>query len=163
MAVAKLSLAGVQDTLKQMERLRGPVFKKVLRTALRAGAKVVLAEAKSLAPVRQTAYPAKADRTPGSLRNSLKVRSGKSKTGAAMLVQTRAGDFKGAEFYAGFLEYGTKARFRKVKSKRKGATGATGLIKPQAFMKRAMDSKRAEATAVIASELRAGLAAELSR
>lgn len=108
--------------------------KKGVRKATRASAKIVLADAQRRAP-----------RDTGHLANSLVVRTAKGSRGRRMprgtfghSVQTRGGTmFYGDEYYAGFVEYGTKQRRMKTK------TG--GKITSAGFLTQGLNRGRVEA------------------
>ena len=149
MAIGTISLEGAKELIAKLERFTPTVGKQIMRTALRAGAQPILAQARANAPGAR-------------IKRSLKVRAGKSskagQNAVSVLVSTRAGDFKGKEFFAGFLEYGTKERTQK-KFKKKARR--TGKVSPREFMKRAFESRQSEAERIIAEELKAGIEAEL--
>lgn len=101
MARSMMTITGLEELDAAMRELPKKIARQGIRKPLRAGAKVVLAEAKRNAPRGVT----------GNLRRSLKVRAGKRKKGIiSMRVTTSEGWFKGDEFYAGFVEFGTKER-----------------------------------------------------
>jgi HK97 gp10 family phage protein len=96
MAVARVSLTGAKEIAIAMGKLETKLARKVASKALRAGAKVVQAEAKRIAPVKS-----------GALRNSIKVRAGKNKkTYRSIIVGSGEKWFTGDEFYAAFVEFG---------------------------------------------------------
>ena len=137
-----IKLIGGKELDRKLKALPRKVAKKILRQALRAGAKIILAQAKANAPVAT-----------GQLKKSLKVRAMKRtrKGTVGFKVQTKAGDFKGDEFYGSFLEYG----FRRGKRPGKGAEYTREIVPAQPFMRPAFDSKKDEAVAVISKELSA--------
>ena len=144
MPVGTISLEGARELIAKLERFTPDVSKRIMTQALRRAAEPILAQARSNAPGTR-------------IKRSLKIRAGKSSSkGVSVLVTTRAGDFKGHEFFAGFLEYGTKERVQK-KAKRR-----TGKVAARHFMKEAFESRKGEAEALIADELRAGILAELA-
>ena len=172
-----LELHGLGKLIRSLEALTPAMEAKVLRTAMRAAAKPILAQAIANAPVGKSAENdrlasntakfgalfgatgkqiAKAqkravknaitlskkagDHYPGQLRDSLKIRAMKRKKGrVGFLVQTRAGDFKGDTYYAAFQEYGT--------SKMPG----------KGYIRRAFDTKKAEAESIAATQIKAGI------
>lgn len=146
-------LEGAQELLARLKVLPSKMPKKIFKKALRAGAKIVLAEAKKNAPVKT-----------GALRKSLKVRAGRAgKNRVSMLVSTRRGDFKGNEFYGAFQEFGWKAGKRKGKHGRAFAGDKRKKIEGKHYIERAYDSKKKAATDAVIAELRAGLDAEAAR
>lgn len=89
--MAETRIKGLSELQAMLDTLPAKVEKNILRSALRAGAKPVLAAAKAGVPVRS-----------GKLRDSLRITtSGKGGTARAA-VTTRL-------FYAKFVEYGTAA------------------------------------------------------
>lgn len=143
MAIGTISLEGAKELIAKLDRFTPSVGKRIMRTALRAGAQPILAQARANAPGSR-------------IKRSLKIRAGHSKGGrVSMLVTTRAGDFKGAEFFAGFLEFGVKERTQKKTGRR------TGKVSPRQFMLNAFNSRQDAAQQIIANELKAGIEAEL--
>ena len=146
MAIGTISLEGAKELIAKLDRFTPSVGKRIMRTALRAGAQPILTQARANAPGSR-------------IKRSLKIRAGRSKGGeVSVLVTTRAGDFKGKEFFAGFLEYGTKER---VQKKFKTKARKTGKVSPRQFMLKAFESRKDAAQQIIANELKAGIEAEL--
>jgi len=102
MAVAHVHLTGAKEIAIALGKLETKLARKVASKALRAGAKVVLPVAQSLAPVKT-----------GALRKAIKVRSGKNKKDFRSIV-VAVGEkwFQGDEFYAAFIEFGWKTGSR---------------------------------------------------
>lgn len=91
-------ITGIEEVDRKLGNFEVNVQRKALRKATREAAKVVLDEAKRLAPVAS-----------GALKRSLRVRALKrSRVKQGHQVQTGEGFFKGETFYGGFQEYGTK-------------------------------------------------------
>ena len=89
MATTKINIKGMAELSKLLKELPEKVQRNVVRSALRAGAKPILEEAKANAPVDS-----------GALRDSLEIAtSGKGGVPTAT-VRTKL-------FYARFIEYGT--------------------------------------------------------
>lgn len=130
MAAGKLILQGDKELIAAMNALTPALEKKVLRTALRAGGKPILAQAKSNAPFKT-----------GQTRRALKLRAMKRsrKNRVGVIVQTKDGDYKGDQFYASFIEYGTSKM----------------AAKP--FMRPAFDTKKNESLQIVTREIDAGL------
>jgi HK97 gp10 family phage protein len=97
----KLSIQGAKALERRLAKLDSKLARKTARQAVRAAAKVVLAEARNRATVDS-----------GATRKSIKIRSGRSRKKKTVLlkVELGAGFFKGKTFYASFLEFGTSAR-----------------------------------------------------
>jgi len=88
----------VRKLNKKLKQLESKIEKKIIRQALRAGAKVIAKEAKQLAPVDT-----------GELKSKIKVWALKrSRKKIGVLVGTSAKEYTGDQFYAAFVEYGTK-------------------------------------------------------
>ena len=100
MAAKTIFVTGDKEVDRKLAALEPTVQRKVGRKALRQAVKaIVLPKAKADAPIDT-----------GALESSLTVRamprSRKARIG--YVVQTRDGAFKGAQFYGGFQELGTK-------------------------------------------------------
>lgn len=97
--MASFKLIGMKEIHKAFKDLEPKVAKKVVRKALRKGMKIVLAEAKVKAPTGETKQ----------LKKSLKIKARKrSRKVIAMDLTSGKGDFKGDQYYAAMVEYGTK-------------------------------------------------------
>lgn len=132
-------LRGLLDELSKLEREVGAPL---LRKALRAGARPVLAAAKALVP-----------KDTGLLESTIKIKSARSRApgGVAVSVSTAATDFQGQAFYGAFVEYGYRKGSRKLGDRRK-------VVPPQPFMRPAADTAGAEAIAIVTAEIRSALA-----
>lgn len=151
-----LVLSGFKELKAALDELPGKLEKKVIRKALRAGAKVIQKQAKANVPVKT-----------GKLKKAIKVRAGKKRKKGliSVLVQVGAGDFKGTTFYGGPLEYGyEKVPVIRLKNGKWGSaprgTKPTTTMAPLGFMRRAFDTKQKEATDVIARQIRVGATIE---
>jgi len=87
-------ITGLKETIERLEKLDAAVQKKILRKALRAGAKLTLAAAKANAPFKS-----------GDLKRSLKVRAGRSKKGTIRVIMGSGRKwFQGTrQFYGSFI------------------------------------------------------------
>lgn len=145
-----IRLEGGPALERKLAALDSKVARKLSRQALRAGAKVVLAQAKANAPKRT-----------GLLRRSLKVRAGKARKGFTQFrVQTAAGSFKGETFYGAFVEFGHKIGKRSSALRDyKRATGQDprGEVPANPFIARAFRQKREAALQVIIATLKQGI------
>jgi HK97 gp10 family phage protein len=84
---------GIRDFKKALDGLEAKVAKKLLRTSLRAGAKILAAQIKATAPVSE-----------GVLKRSVKVKAGKRKKNTiSMDVVIEGGRDEG---FVGFIEFG---------------------------------------------------------
>ena len=89
-------IEGLEDVIAKMANFPKAFQGKVMRPALRAGAKVVKQRVESYAPVRT-----------GALKRSVKVRAvTRSRVKIGSSVKIGEGFFKGDTFYAGFQEFG---------------------------------------------------------
>lgn len=142
--VGSIHMTGGAELERRLKALPGKIAKKLIRRALRSGAKIILAQAKANAPVDT-----------GALKKSLKVRAAKrrGRGSVGVTVSTAEGDFKGDQFYASFIEYGHK----RGKRPGKGATDAREEVPARPFMRPAFDEKKQEAVNVISSTLGAGI------
>lgn len=96
-----VQLAGLADLQAMLDQLPANIEKKLMRSALRAGQKVVLEQAKfSIHNVS------------GALAKSLRIST--SARGGVVKATVKAGDKKA--FYAHMVEFGTAAHFIKPKS-----------------------------------------------
>ncbi len=141
-----ITVKGMDSLLKRLERLGDATrIRKHFSTALRAGAKIVHAETVRRAPSAT-----------GAVKRSLKVRAGKSKKkgGVVMLVQTKKGDYRGDQFYAAFVEYGTDVRTQKKTGR------MVGRVVANRFMRDAFDASHDRAADEIRRTLLESLESE---
>ena len=125
----------VRKLNRKLKQLESKIEKKLVRQALRAGAKVVAEEAKQLAPVDT-----------GELKSKIKVWALKrSRKRIGVLVGTSAKEYTGDQFYAAFVEYGTKDQ----------------PAKP--FLGPAAEAKGPEAAAVVEKTLAEGIEREIDK
>ena len=106
--------SGPEELLLKLKDLEAKVSGKYMRTALRAGAKVIRTQMVADAPVKS-----------GATRAAVKLKAmRRSRTRVGMMISVGAGWFKGTEFYAGFVEFGHRIGKRLSKGKL-AATGDT--------------------------------------
>ena len=95
-----ITLKGGDKLLVKLARLTSAEAKKVIRKALREGARPVQQKAKASVPVNT-----------GALRKSVKIRAGKRTRKQEVSIWVGTGDqdnlFTGKTFYGGMIEYGT--------------------------------------------------------
>lgn len=124
-----LNIEGAKELEKKLLSFEPKLGKKIIRQALRSGAKLILAEAKANVPVDT-----------GALRDSLKVRAmRKRKHRYGVMVQTSEGWFKGEQFYGAFVEFGTDK------------------MAAQPFVRPAFDSEKEAAEKTIVDGIRQGI------
>jgi HK97 gp10 family phage protein len=135
--IGSLKIEGGKALERKLAALPGKVANKIVSKALRAGAKIILAESKIRAPKKS-----------GLLARSLKVRSGKRRRGTArMVVQTKDGDYRGETFYGAFVYFGHRIGSRKLGDRRK-------VAKANPFLKDAFEHAKHRATAELTNVLR---------
>lgn len=150
--MAESNIAGGKELDELLRTLPLKIEKNIMRTALRAGAVVLLAEARANVPRKSNALYK-------SLRVSTRLRKGQ------VTASVKAGNRKA--YYAYMVEFGTRAHTEDPAgdatmvlggSPRKVVNhpGAT----PRPFMRPAADTKFQEATRAITNALRARLTAE---
>jgi len=145
-ALATLNLIGEKALQRKLAALGRTGANKVLRKALRAGAKVIRTEAQANAPVLT-----------GDLRANIRVRAMKRrKQGVGVRVVVGDGWYQGDQFYGAFLEFG-----HRVGSRRLGDARAT--VEPKPFMRPAFDQKKDAAISEIETVLATGIVEEAKR
>lgn len=140
------SIKGLADLQKALDTLPAKIEANILRSALRAGAKVILEEAKSRVPVKT-----------GLLRDGLKVRTGLKKGKATATIST--GGKHG--FIAKFMEFGVATHEIKAKDGGSlffGSVFASKVVhpglRPRPFMRPALDSKASEAVVAFGNQVK---------
>lgn len=102
-----INMTGGEELFKALQDLPVKLEKNIMRGAMRAGAKLMLADAKAKCPVSPPSGTAskKYGAKEGELRDSLRI-SGGAKNGKVYAF-VKAGNFKA--YYAHMVEYGTAA------------------------------------------------------
>ena len=146
----EFKIDGLAELDKELKQFPMRVQKNVLRGAVRAGSGVIVKEARRLAP-KET----------GDLRRSIKARNPRIKD-KLVIGGLRAGG--GDAFYAHMIEFGTKAYTIKPNKKlgKKAITFDNGVfssanhpgIRPQPFMRTAMDLTTQDALHKVAQYIR---------
>jgi len=171
MATMNVSLSGFKQLERKLNELPKRIRRKVLSQSLRAGAKIIQAEAKARVP-----------KDTGELRRSIKVRVGKVKNrgDVKIIVITGAGDFKGDQYYGAFVEYGYRrgkrsagvASLQKAKSSTKDSGKKAAIqakldkaddrqmVPARPFMRPAFDTKKNEAQRAITVRMVEGIVKE---
>lgn len=128
-------VTGIPEIDRALKQLPAVVGKKVIRQALRKGAKVIQAEAKRLAPVKT-----------GRLKKEIKVRSGnRSRKRVNVNVLVDGEKFEGGDFYPAYVEYGTP----------------TAEAHP--YMRPAYEKEGANAARIIEKEIAEGIEREVKK
>lgn len=118
-----MSVTGFKETAAALKELDRKATKSLGRKALRAGAKVLLAAARTEAP-----------ELTGRTRKNIKIRGGRSRAGSLSLsVGVSAKDFSGEAFYASFVLFGHRVGSRKLGDNRR-------MIPANNFLERAYEA-----------------------
>lgn len=143
MAGATVRVVGLDEAIRKLRELPKRVQGKTIRPALRAAAKLIQQEAKSLAPSDT-----------GQLRRNIKARAGKrARNRISMVVQNKDGDYQGETYYAAFQEFGYRVGPRRLGS---GRTAVPG----RHFMEQAGKNKARAAIDLVESMMRNGVIAQ---
>lgn len=162
--MSDIKVTGLSELQKLLDDLPGNIEKNVVRGGIRAAAKVVLEEAKRLAPVGGSNLPK--GESPGDLRDSIRI-SMKVKKGL-VTASINAGSNKA--YYAHMVEFGTAQHF--IKPKNRKSLFIAGLMKEivdhpgakaKPFMRPAIDSKAEEAINAMADYMRDRIAKEANK
>lgn len=151
--MSDIEVKGLADLQRAMDELPAKLQKNVMRGALRAGAKVLAAEARQLVPVAS-----------GELRDTIR-HSSKIENGVA-IGYVRAGASKKSKkgWYVRFVEFGTAAHIIKVRKGRVLALGVSKVEHPgakkQPFMRPALDRAGLRAVAAVGEYIRKRLASK---
>ncbi|AGA28721.1 HK97-gp10 family putative phage morphogenesis protein [Singulisphaera acidiphila] len=129
----KFKVSGIKEIQRAFRELPDKLAKKVIRQALRKG----------LVPIRDTAKT-DAPRKTGLMAAAIKIRAATKRKRGVISLDVRIGDhnFKGATFYGGFQEFGTKN------------------MEGQHFMENAFRAKAPEAVATIMDLVAKGIERE---
>lgn len=154
----EIRINGLDALQKALEELPGKLEANILRGALRAGMKVIEAEAKALVP-----------QDSGMLHDSIRVSTAIDRRQGRVRATVKAGGRKGKKsaFYAHMVEFGVKAHEIRPKGARSlfFAGIARKLIQhpgtsARPFLRPAMDAKQAEALLAAGEHCRARLTKE---
>lgn len=130
-----VQLEGFRELYDRIMTAEPRRIKPALRTALRGGAKAVLAEAKSRVPVKT-----------GALKKSHKVKATpkirKGSVSISVLTSKSGHMFKGDQYYGGIIHYGSQKR----------------NIKPRPWLRESFDATKSQALAAIKAALSSALA-----
>lgn len=147
-----VKIKGFAELDKALAELPAKIEKNIIRSALRAAAKITEAEAKRQVPVRT-----------GKLRDSIRV-STKLVKGKPLATVTAGASKKGGPFYAHLVEFGAKAHFikpKKAKSLFLAGVFREGVDHPGArkhpFMRPALDASAQAAVLAFGNQVKARL------
>jgi HK97 gp10 family phage protein len=162
-------LLGIPEFKRALSQLALDLRKKVIRKALRAGAKVVQAQAKANAPVRTGLMRRRIVVMASKLRKAARGEVGVYLTVRATKKARATKDRRNDPFYFKFQEQGFHAvGRRRVGGGRKAraaklASGQYRFIEGKKFLGNAFAAKRNEALQVILGEVRAHINAQNKR
>lgn len=147
-----VKIRGLAELEKALAELPAKIERNIVRSALRAAAKVTLEEAKRQVPVRS-----------GKLRDSLRV-STRVVKGKPVATITAGGSKKGAPFYAHLVEFGAKPHFIKASKAKALAVGGGRLksvhhpgARKHPFMRPALDATKQAAVLAFGQAVKAKL------
>ena len=133
-----VEIHGFEELDAKLKRLSRGTAGKIMRRSLRAGAKIIAAEARARAP-RQT----------GRLAKSIKVRAASTRKRGEVAIVVRTGQsdnlFVGDTYYGAFQEFGTDYTLRKP------------------FLQPAFEAGKQQAVNVIRQTVSAGIVREATR
>lgn len=138
----KVKVEGAAELKKALEQLAPKLQRKVLRKALRAGARPILKRTKATAPVDQ-----------GLLKRALTIRALKTRKRGLVGVKITTGR---KAPHAHLVELGTAER--RTKSGK-----YTGSVKPMNFMGKAANEEFSNAVAIVSSVLATEIPKEMKR
>lgn len=163
--MAEIHVTGLADLQKFLDTLPAKIERNVLRGALRAGAKVIEAQAKARAPVGQPSSENKRlyGGYAGALRDSIRVttRIKGGRVTASIKAGGKNSKTKADVYYAHMVEFGTSAHniaahiggwlsFMNIFVKSVNHPGA----KPHPFMRPALDSQASNAVVAAADYMK---------
>jgi HK97 gp10 family phage protein len=169
----EINIQGLADLNKLLQELPAKIEANVLRGGLRAGAKVIEAEAKRQVPVGQARVTRNKSgavtlHKPGALRDSIRI-SMRSRLKAGWLnINIKAGN--GEAWYAHLVEFGTARHW--IKPKNRKSLFFAGLAKelvdhpgakPKPFMRPAFDAAHRAALDAMADYIRTRLPKEFNK
>lgn len=148
--VGDIEIEGKEELLRFLKTVPTAMAKKIMRKALREGAKPIAERARELAPVDS-----------GLTRSAIKVRAAtKLRRGLlGAIVMVGEGDYKGEQFYASFIEYGYmkvptyRGKDGRIYSKPRGTQPLTP-VPPDPFMRPAYEQQASTAVKRVAFVIR---------
>ena len=161
-----INISGGRALDDLLKTLAPKLQKNIMRSALSAGARVIVKEARQRASVGPTSSTNEAiyGGYPGALKDSVRLSSGINKKGEPF-ASAKAGGLnkKGADvYYTGFVEYGTRAHVIRPRGRGRlqlaGHFVAGTVMHPgttaKPFMRPAFDAAHAAAVAAVAAKIR---------
>jgi HK97 gp10 family phage protein len=165
--MSETTVKGLADLQRALDQLPEKIEKNIMRGALRAGAKLLLEDARALCPMGPPSgenariYGGRE----GLLRDSIRVKT-RSKRGRVTAAVVAGGKDKkgGGAYYAHFVEYGTTPHVIKARAGKLLAIGVSKVNHPGArakpFMRPALDKNVATSVQAAAEYIRARLASK---
>lgn len=109
------TIVGDDRLLRKLDRIAKKDARAAIRKGTRAGAKIVTARTKALAPVSGSRQTGKKTKKGGTLRRAIRTRSAKrSRVFIGSVTRLGAGFFKGETFYGAFQEFGWTPGKRRI-------------------------------------------------
>ncbi len=150
--VASITISGDKQLEKKLSTLEPKIGRKVVRKSLRVGAKIIQKAIKAEVPKRSR-----------TLEKAVKVRVAKGNRKRTYAVMATTGErgnmFAGKTFYGGFVHFG-----HKVGKRGNQARGAVDTrvksVEPNAFIKRAYEKKKQQATVAVLKDMADGIERE---
>lgn len=146
---SEIEVIGIDELVKDLRKIEHTMTKRELIKLIRPGARIILNEIKSQAPMRK-----------GTLKQSLRLRTGRGAADSSYAslftnfkknYTARSGKLV-YPFYVTFVHFGTVTSAGKRKH-RKGASSGRTRIRANQFVYRAFSAKVAEATRVILDKI----------
>lgn len=129
MSSFKFEVTGIDEIDKALAEMEKKVAKKLLKDAMKASMKPMLAAARAAVPVES-----------GSLKKNIKLRTAKrSRTSFGFEIGVGEKDYSGEQFYGAFQEFGTSR------------------MEPKGFLRRAFDENKDAATQAAIQAIKSGL------
>lgn len=166
--MADVQIKGLKELYEALQQLPVKMEQNVMRGALRAGAKVLEAEAKQGVPVappneeNARLYGGRQGLLRDSVRVSVRVRRGTITASVKAGGKAKGG---GLAYYARFVEFGTAAHYIRAKSKKGLSLGGAvfrGVMhpgaRPKPFMRPAFDTQHRAAIEAAREYIRGRLA-----
>lgn len=140
--VDALDIQGLTALRRAFRELPKTTARKVVRRALRSGAKIVQDEIRRRTPLRT-----------GALARAIRVRAGRRQRGIlSILVVMGEGNYRGKTFYGSFLEFGAPGHMLWGRGVR--------ALEARHFIRDAVTAKREEVLRRVIAEIAAGIETE---
>lgn len=153
--MSEITVKGLRELQSFLDSVSPKIERNIIRGALRAGAKVIMQEAKANVPIKS-----------GTLRDSIRL-SVRARGGAVTASVKAGGKTKtgGDAYYANMVEFGTAAHTITAKNRKVLSFGGRLFqsvehpgARPHPFMRPAFDSKSQEAVLQVGNYIKQRLA-----